>query len=147
MTGPQRKPASPAEEDEPYAGARLGLPATGTGSLATLLRRFGGVLIDWGVAQLIVWLFFRESFGQAGAASFIPLGVFAAVTIVSLSLTGSTLGHRVMGLQLRQVRPGNPYLQIVIRTVLLCLFFPAILTGRDGRNLHDIAAGTVLVRR
>jgi uncharacterized RDD family membrane protein YckC len=33
-----------------------------------------------------------------------------------------------------------------VRTLLLCLFVPAVVVGRDGRGLHDLAAGTRIVR-
>jgi len=130
-----------------YAGAALGLPASGSGSLARLGRRFVGVLVDWLVAQLVVFVVARDAFGAAGAASFLPLAVFAVLTVLSLSVVAATFGHYVMGLQLRQVRPGTWPLQVLIRTLLLCLFLPAVLTAKDGRGLHDVAAGTVLVRR
>jgi RDD family. len=130
-----------------YAGAALGLPASGSGSLARLGRRFVGVLVDWLVAQLVVFVVARDAFGAAGAASFLPLAVFAVLTVLSLSVVAATFGHYVMGLQLRQVRPGTWPLQALIRTLLLCLFLPAVLTAKDGRGLHDVAAGTVLVRR
>ena len=32
------------------------------------------------------------------------------------------------------------------RFVLLCLLIPALISDRDGRGLHDQAAGTVVVR-
>lgn len=130
-----------------YAGAALGLPASGSGSLARLGRRFVGVLIDWLVAQLVVFVVARDAFGAAGAASFLPLAVFAVLTVLSLSVVAATFGHYVMGLQLRQVRPGSFPLQVLVRTALLCLFLPAVLTAKDGRGLHDVLAGTVLVRR
>lgn len=130
-----------------YAGQQLGLPATGPGSLAPLGRRFGGVLVDWLVAQLVVFVFVRSAFGASGAQSFLPLGVFALLTVLSLTFVAATLGHHLFGLQLRQVRPGNYVLQVIVRTALLCLFLPAILTAKDGRGFHDVIAGTVLVRR
>jgi len=33
-----------------------------------------------------------------------------------------------------------------VRSALLCLVIPAVVWDRDGRGLHDTAAGTVLVR-
>ena len=36
--------------------------------------------------------------------------------------------------------------QVVVRTVLLCLFLPAMVWDKDGRSLHDKAAGTLIVR-
>jgi uncharacterized RDD family membrane protein YckC len=35
---------------------------------------------------------------------------------------------------------------IVVRTGLLLLVLPAVVYDRDGRGLHDRAAGTVVVR-
>jgi len=60
---------------------------------------------------------------------------------------GYTVGHRVVGLQVRGIngRPATP-LQAFVRTLLLCLFLPAMFWDRDGRGLHDRTAGTVIVR-
>jgi uncharacterized RDD family membrane protein YckC len=33
-----------------------------------------------------------------------------------------------------------------VRTALLALFLPAVVTDRDGRGLHDLAAKTVVLR-
>ena len=95
----------------------------------------------------VVFLFARNAFGASGARSFVPLGVFALLTVLSLVFVAATFGHYVFGLQLRQVRPGNYPVQVLVRTALLCLFLPAILTAKDGRGYHDVIAGTVLVRR
>ena len=35
---------------------------------------------------------------------------------------------------------------MIVRTVLLCLFLPAMFWDKDGRGLHDKSAGTVIVR-
>ena len=73
--------------------------------------------------------------------------MFALYTVLLVSLTGgATLGHRLFGLQVWKVRPGAFPLQVVIRTLLLCLVVPAVLTSRDGRGFHDVAAGTRIVR-
>ena len=45
-----------------------------------------------------------------------------------------------------RVRPGHFSLQVVVRTLLLCLLVPAVLTSRDGRGFHDVWAGTRIVR-
>ncbi|MGL5928081.1 MAG: RDD family protein [Dermatophilaceae bacterium] len=111
---------------------------------ASLLRRAGAVLVDWLLCQLVVIGLLRIDSGQ-GAGAFAPLALFALVNLVLVSTVGSTIGHRLFGLQVWQVRSGRFPLQVLVRTVLLCLFVPAILTGRDGRSLHDIAAGTRIV--
>jgi uncharacterized RDD family membrane protein YckC len=113
----------------------------------TLLRRFGALLVDWVIAQLVVVLVLRVDTTAGGTAALAPLGVFALYTAVLVAFTGgATLGHRLFGLQVWQVRPGPFALQAVIRTLLLCLVLPAVLTSRDGRGFHDVWAGTRIVR-
>lgn len=112
---------------------------------AGFLRRLAAVLVDWLICQGIALLFTGTGPGGAVAA-FLPLGIFAALNILLVSVTGSTVGHRLFGMQVWQVRPGSFPLQVVVRTVLLCLFVPAVLTASDGRGLHDVAAGTRIVR-
>lgn len=137
-----------------YTGERLGLPETGRGSVARFGRRLVAVLIDWTLCQVIAYavfgvdLPFTEATAQTSAADvFIPLAVFAAENLLLVGTLGSTVGHKVVGLQVQALNAGaiQP-LQTVIRTLLLCLFLPAMFWDRDGRALHDRAAGTVLVR-
>jgi hypothetical protein len=49
-----------------------------------------------------------------------------------------------------RVVPLNPgrlaWWQPVVRTALVALFVPAVITDADQRGLHDRAAGTLLVR-
>lgn len=121
-------------------------PASAPGT-PTLLRRFGGLLVDWFIAQFIVVVVLRVDTTVGGAVALVPVGVFALYTILLVSLTGgATLGHRVFGMQVWKVRSGAFPLQVVIRTLLLCLIVPAVLTSRDGRGFHDVAAGTRIVR-
>ena len=72
---------------------------------------------------------------------------------------GHTLGHRILGLRVRRVFPGQStqdpawstmapgFLSALVRTVLLCLVIPAVVWDGDGRGLHDRVAGTAIVRR
>ena len=127
-------------------------PATAGGAVRsrtpTLLRRFGALLVDWLIAQLIVVLVLRIDTTTGGRAALAPVGVFALYTVLLLALTGgATVGHRLFGLQVWKVRQGAFALQVVIRTLLLCLVVPAVLTSRDGRGFHDVAAGTRIVLR
>jgi uncharacterized RDD family membrane protein YckC len=113
---------------------------------AGFLRRLGAVVVDWLLCQGIALLFTGTQGGGGGAAAFLPLAIFAAMNLLFIALTGSTVGHRLFGMQVWQVRPGSFPLQVLVRTVLLCLFVPAVLTARDGRGLHDVLAGTRIVR-
>lgn len=130
-----------------YAGERLGLPEQGPGSIGTFGIRLGGVVIDWVIAQLIANALFGVAWGTPGAKGFIVLGVFGVMNLLLVGTLGYTIGHRIVGLQVRSVMGGRvTALQALVRTVLLCLFFPAIFWDSDGRGLHDKVPNTVIVR-
>ncbi len=141
-------PADPAPTDPGMPSPTPGAPSGSEGGpqTPTFLRRFGAVLVDWVFCQLVVVLLLRVDTTGGGVASLTPLAVFAVENILLVSLAGSTLGHRLFGLQVWQVRPGHFSLQVVVRTLLLCLLVPAVLTSRDGRGFHDVWAGTRIVR-
>ena len=66
-----------------------------------------------------------------------------------LASLGSTFGMRLLGLRVLALgQPGQlpAAWRVLVRTVLLCLVIPAAIWDRDGRGLHDKAAGTVVVR-
>lgn len=137
---PTAHPGTPFDPAERAPGS-AGEPQT-----PTFLRRFGAVLVDWLLCQLITLGLLGVDTAAGGAAAFAPLGIFALENILLVSLTGSTIGHRLFGMQVWQVRPGAFPLQVVVRTALLCLFLPAVLTAGDGRGFHDVWAGTRIVR-
>lgn len=114
-------------------------------------RRVVGVVIDWTACQLIAAALFSVPLPFRGVATstdtLILLAIFALENLLLLSTTGYTLGHRIVGLRVvsldgQRARPA----QVLVRTVLLCLFLPAMFWDKDGRGLHDKAAGTLLVR-
>ena len=150
---------------------RLGLPASGPGSRATLSRRVVALAIDWTLSLAVSSAAFPSG-DQAvtpmlAGEPFATLGVFALSTTLLVALLGTTIGHRVAGI--RVVRLGDverPDLErpdverpesgrrarppgvraAVVRTLLLCLVVPAVVWDADGRSLHDAVAGTVIVR-
>jgi hypothetical protein len=128
-------------EDGAYRGERLGLPETGSGSLATQGRRLGALLIDWAIAALIV-----EGFGWHATSSqgqWGVLAIFAAEHLLLLSTLGYTIGKRVFGLRVGKLGGPLTPLHVIVRTVLLMLVIPAVIWDRDGRGMHDRLAGTV----
>lgn len=143
-----------------YAGQGLGLPQAGRGSVATFPRRLIGVFIDWLICILIAFAVFDVPFAAGGNEALIPLAIFAAANIVLVSTIGTTVGHRIVGIQVFRLSPvplktpagmsrigGAPgFVAGLIRTVLLCLFIPALIPNLDNRGLHDQAAGTIIIR-
>jgi uncharacterized RDD family membrane protein YckC len=140
-------PGSRTGDPTAYPGQRLGMPRSGPGSIGRFGRRLVAVVIDWTLAQLVAHAIFAVPVGTAGPHSFVPLAIFAAENLLLVGTLGSTIGHRLLGLQVRDLTGGvaRP-LQVLVRTALLCLFLPAMFWDRDGRGLHDRAAQTVIVR-
>lgn len=122
-----------------WPGEGLGLPEDGPGSLAGLGRRVLALLIDWLIAGLIsaAWL---------GGDSLLTLVVFGGMHVVLLGLLGTTIGKRIVRLQVVRGPRAAGVPRTLLRTALLLLVLPAILTDAEGRPLHDAAAGTVQLR-
>lgn len=104
--------------------------------------------IDWALSLLIAGGLWGFRLGAGGGGdSFKPLLVFLVMNIVLVGTAGSTIGHKLLGLQVQ--RTNGEYagpLPALIRSVLLCLAIPALIWDGDERGLHDRAAGTVLRR-
>ncbi len=135
-----------------YQGQSLGLPPTGGGSVAPLVRRMLALLVDWALCQLIAVGIFGMPWGQVqGAQAFLPLGLLFLENLLLVTTLGTTVGHRLLGLRVVSVdavehaAPPAP-LRSAARAALLCLFVPALIMDADGRGLHDKAARTVVVR-
>ncbi|WP_438352906.1 RDD family protein [Microbacterium sp. CJ88] len=123
-----------------YPGERLGLPDTGSGSVARIGRRLGAVAIDWACAVVLSIAFFAYD-------SIATIAIFVVVQAVFIPTIGGSPGHRLVGLRL--IRLGGGWVGLwrpILRSVLLALVIPAAIWDTDHRGLHDKAAGTVLVR-
>jgi uncharacterized RDD family membrane protein YckC len=129
------------EDIRTYPGRRLGRPEQGPGSVARPGRRLAAVAVDWAIALAISARFF-------GADSWSTLLVFGVMQVVLVGSLGSSIGHRLLGLQVVTLDGAwaGP-LRALVRSALLCLAVPALIWNADQRGLHDQAAGTVLVRR
>ena len=108
--------------------------------LAPLGRRLLALAIDWAIAMAI-------SAGFLDNHAMATLAVFAVMTWLLLATRGATIGHTVLGIRVRSAdgAVAGP-LQVLIRTVSLCLVIPAVVWGLDGRGLHDVWARTAIVR-
>ncbi len=129
-------------------GVRLGFPATGPGSVASIGARVGAFVIDSIVANLLVGLpyLFGVRYSLNGRG-FAILGVFLLVELFMDAIYGQTLGKRLLGIRVIRV-DGNglaSFSWLLLRTVLLGALIPAVVWDRDRRGLHDKASGTVVV--
>ena len=136
-------------ETDEYPGQRLDLPEAGPGSVAPFGRRIAALVIDWLVAILVASIFVGEDVWTGeGAGLWAPLAALAVELTLLDGLLGYSIGRRLLSIAVARIdgrRPvGIP--RALLRSVLLCLALPALINDQDRRGLHDLAAGTVVVR-
>lgn len=130
--------------EQPHPGARLGLPRSGPGSVATVGPRVLAFAVDSALANVLAFVVL----GEQGPVGLYVLGGFAVHVWLGTAALGGSIGHQVAGLaviRLDGVRVGLWH--SLIRTLLACLLIPAAVWDRDQRGLHDKAAQTMLVRK
>ena len=124
-----------------WPGRDFGLPATGPRSIARFGRRLAAISIDFTLSALISLAFFTYDIWAS-------LAIFAVTQLVFIILVSGSVGHLLLGMRVVPLKPA--WIGIwrpIVRTVLLALLVPALISDRDRRGLHDRVAGTVLVRR
>lgn len=134
-----------------YPGERLGLPREGVGSLASFSARLGAFGIDIVASALIarllnVWVQ-DPSPVQRQAASVVVLTV---EQLLLVALTGQTLGMKLLDLRVLRFKdssrpPGMVWSAVRTLVLMLTLGLAGFFT-KNGRGLHDLAAGSVVVR-
>ena len=136
-------PGGPQPDAGAYPGARLGRPAEGPGSVASFLRRAGGLFVDWVGCVLIA----EGLLARVGRPDLMALVVLVVVNVLLVGTIGTTVGHRVVGVRVETLAGGPPGpVRALVRSLLLVLLVPPLLTDADHRGLHDRAAGTIVVR-
>lgn len=148
LAGPQ----IPAENEDPDApgkwpGEKLGLPEKGSGSLASVMRRSVGVIIDWIVAWIVAGFLnmFTDSLGDTATLTLILFVVFG---VVSVWLFARTPGQTVLGMGVARIDvPGARvgFLRALARSVLTAFILPAAMVDSDGRGMHDRGTGTSVI--
>jgi uncharacterized RDD family membrane protein YckC len=142
---PEAKPTTFGDlEPSRWPGERLGLPASGPGSVARVGRRIAALLVDWAAAMLLALLV--APYGSL-ADSWVTLAVFALLQVVFIPTIGGSLGHRLLRMHVLPLDGGWIGLRRpIVRTLLLVIVVPALVWDSDQRGFHDKVAGTVLVR-
>lgn len=144
-------PAIPSQADEltppEWPGEKLGLPKAGPGSLASVMRRAFGVLIDWTICYILAILIASQT-DALGGAPFVTYMLFPVISIITVTLFARTPGQAMLGMGVaridnRTARVG--FWRACVRALATCLLFPAVLVDADGRGLHDRSTGTSTV--
>ena len=109
---------------------------------ATLLRRFGALMVDW-----IACLLITRTFTSPITEPWLPVAILIAEYGFFIGLFGQTPGMWVAGIRCVSVvdqRPvGIP--RALLRGVLLALFVPPLIMDQDKRGVHDRYATTVVI--
>lgn len=134
-----------------WLGKRLGLPREGENAVAPFSARLAAFVLDILASALVGSLISSQLDHPSGTTKqLVAYGVLLVEHVVMVALTGQTFGMRLLSLKVLRLKdvsrvPG--FLTALLRTVPLLLSVG--LTGfftRDGRGLHDLAAGSVVVR-
>ncbi len=133
-----------------WRGRRWGLPPEGAGAVATTGSRVAAFALDVLCSALIGALLRQVLDGRTALdLSLADEVAFAVQVLLLTALTGQSLGKRVLGIRVVRLaqQDGPPgFLPAAIRTALVMLVIPAVFMDRDGRGLHDKAAGTAVLR-
>jgi uncharacterized RDD family membrane protein YckC len=141
--------ASGAAGESNYPGERVGLPQAGPGSLAGWGSRILALAVDWVICTgVAVVLFSPRVLTGNGWYRFATLGTFFLESAVLCVLAGGSVGQLVCRLAVGRVdRSPLGFGRSILRAALVCVVLPAVIVGTDRRGLHDLAAGTVVLRR
>lgn len=145
LSGPE-----PVESgDNKYPGQALGLPKSGSRSLAGFGRRLLALTVDWLIGYGLASLAMTAGYVTTATLSTAVLLVWLVLGIVSVRLFGFTPGQYALGLM---VVPIDNRIHVglgraVARGLLIALAVPALFTDIDGRGVQDRLTYTAVVRR
>ena len=134
-----------------WLGKPLGLPREGENSIAPFSTRLAAFVLDIIASALVGALITSQLDHPSGTTrQLVAYGVLFVEHVLMVALTGQTFGMRLLGLKVLRLKdvsrvPG--FVPALLRTLPLLLSVG--LTGfftREGRGLHDLAAGSVVVR-
>ncbi len=132
-----------------FPGELLGLPQSGSQSLAPAGRRILALLLDWLVAYGLAALMMSFGLFSQAMLSTAVLVVWLLLGAVSVRLFGFSPGQLALGLM---VTPIDNRIHVglgraLARGALLALVIPALFMDSDGRGLQDKLTHTAVVRR
>ncbi len=134
-----------------YPGERLGLPREGVGSLASFSARLAAFGVDIIACALMagllnIWVQDPTAVQRQGAS----IVVLTIEQLLLVALTGQTLGMRLLDLKVLRfkdvTRPPGMVAAAVRTLVLMLTVGLAGFFTKNGRGLHDLAAGSVVIR-
>jgi uncharacterized RDD family membrane protein YckC len=134
---------------EPYPGEQLGLPPDGRGALASWRSRVAALVMDWAVCMAIAVGFFGTAvLTGSGWRAWMILATFFVQSALLTWVAGGSFGQLLCRIGVMRLdRTPLGLVRAVTRAALVSLALPPMIVGPDRRGLHDLAVGTVVVRR
>lgn len=132
-----------------HPGQSLGLPACGTGSLASWRARIAAIIVDWAASMAVAFLLFgMGALRGQDWRMWTPMGVYFVEASALTAAMGGSFGQLLARIGVVRL-DGGPlrWWQAVARTALKCLIIPMLLLGAERRGLNDLMLGTVVVNR
>lgn len=139
----------PSADLPAHRGSKYGLPERGPGSVAGWGIRIAALAIDWVVANLaaVALTQTRSVWSAQSWLGWTPFILWFLEVWLSTGLSGASVGQHLLRLTVLRLDHRRVGLyRALIRTALLALIIPPLVFDRDGRGLHDMAAGTIVVR-
>jgi uncharacterized RDD family membrane protein YckC len=127
---------------------RISLPEIGPGSAVGSGRKAAGLILDLVAATLIGRAIVLAGLSGVWAISNAETLAFLLEVWLLQATTGQSIGQRITKTRIVAVNGGQPGpWWLFLRTVLMVctLFLLCLITDRDGRGIHDKAAGTIVV--
>ena len=146
--GPEIPNLFTGEDNLPsYPGEFLGMPENGPGSQASVMRRMGGVFIDWAICAVAASLIVAntDALGDRYTLTYL---LWIVLGILCGWLFARTPGMAVLGMGVARVDEEAPvgFWRAAVRTILTGFVLPAALVDADGRGMHDRATTTTVIR-
>jgi uncharacterized RDD family membrane protein YckC len=132
-----------------YPGQRLGLPATGRGSVASWGSRITALVVDWAASTIVATLLFGVGVLTGdGWRSWMTMAVFFVESALLTALAGGSAGQLATKITVVRV-DGHPLglFRAICRAAMVCMVVPAVVIGADRRGLHDTLADSVVLNR
>lgn len=113
-------------------------------TFASYGRRLAALCLDWAMSWAVVGLISQRALG---VGNWILLTFFLEVALLT-SLTGQSAGQRMVHIRvvawptLEALTP----ISVVVRTVLLVLVVPPLITDAHSRGLHDRLARSAVIK-
>jgi hypothetical protein len=132
-----------------YPGERLGLPQSGSRSLARMGRRIAALFVDWLIAYGLAALAMTVGIVSLTTLSTAVLVIWFVLGAISVRLFGFTPGQYALGLLVVPVdgRQHVGFGRAIVRGILIALVIPALITDSDLRGVQDRLTNTAVVRR